>query len=77
MNHTIRIDFHDEDGLLRQGELMNSFRIIESVTSPVGLAVDIDASPTGEVSVLVFWGAEMQAHCVDMRRVIAAEEVQV
>ena len=77
MNHTIQIDFHDEDGSFRQGELMNSFRVIESATSPVGLALDIDVPETGEVSVLVFWGAEMQVHTVNLDRVVRADEVTV
>lgn len=77
MNHTIQIDFQDEVGSLRQGELMNSFRVVESSTSPVGLAIDIDVSDAGEVCVLVFWGAEMQVHTVNLDRVVWADEVSV
>jgi len=77
VNHTIQIDFQNEDGSVVSGELANAYRIIESGTSPVGLAVDIDVLRDDEIDVLVFHGDEMQAYRVDMRRVLRADEVLV
>lgn len=77
MNHTVQIDFQNERGDVLAGELVNAYRVIESATSPVGLAVEIDTNDHDEIDVLVFHGDDMQAHHVSIRRVIAAEEVQV
>ena len=77
MNHAIQIDFRNENGEVLAGELANPYRVIESASSPVGLAIDIDQLRTNEVDVLVFAGDEMQAHRISADQIIAADEVAV
>lgn len=76
MNHTIRIDFHDEFGH-RAGELVNAYRLVESHTSRVGIAVEIDMLHEDSVDVLVFHGDNMVLHRVEISQIIGVDEVFV
>lgn len=77
MNHTIQIDFQTEDGAVLAGELVNSYRLVESATSRVGVAAEIDLDSDDEISVVVFLGEEMQAHNVHVSQIVAIDEVFV
>lgn len=77
MNHTIQIDFQTEDGAVLAGELVNSYRLVESATSRVGVAAEIDLDSDDEIAVVVFLGEEMQAHNVHVSQIVAIDEVFV
>lgn len=77
MNHTIRIDFRTESGETLAGELVNHYWLVESSTSSVGVAIEIEQIQDDEIDVLVFAGEEMQAHRVNVAHIVAVDEVAV
>lgn len=77
MNHTIRVDFRDEHGRAIAGELVNGYRLIESVTSPVGIAAEIDIVHHDTVDVFVFEGDDMFLHRVPLAHIFGLDEVTV
>ena len=77
MNSVIQINFRDETGRFRAGELVNPYRLIESVDSRSGVAIEVDYIGDDEIDVLVWEGEDMHSHRISTASIIGTKEVTV
>lgn len=70
----IRVKFRDEDGEVRRGELVNSFRIMVGID---GEAVAIDQENPVDIAVMTFDGETLAMHHVPMLAIVNMKEVML